>query len=139
MIARSAWGKLIAVPAVLSLASKASAGALGMQSGEKPARYGCAAVPSNPGFDGCPPPPKPHSAFEDYVVKASEQVGICWIKGIGKDISDNGYGVGTRSVVVDLKSQLAKKYGAGPEKTDFPLPGSIWKDPDDCLMAYWVH
>ena len=31
--------------------------------------------------------PKPHSAFESYIVQVSPKSGLCWIKAISKDIA----------------------------------------------------
>jgi len=78
--------------------------------------------------------PKPHSAFENYAVKVAPKTGLCWIKGIGKDVSTSSYGIELKSAFEDMKSKLNKAYGKG-ETTDLLMPGSIWKEPNDFMMA----
>ena len=110
------------------------AGGFGIELGKSPSEYGCQAMSGSIGYFSCEAP-KPHSAFEQYVVKASESHGICWIKGVGKDISDNGYGSSTLAKHAELKSVLSKAYGEISETTDFVLPGALWSEADEWLMA----
>ena len=78
--------------------------------------------------------PKPHSAFESYVVKVSPKCGLCWIKAIGKDISTSTYGIELKSSFYDLKERLEKVYGES-ETTDMLFYGSIWNEPNDWMMG----
>lgn len=78
--------------------------------------------------------PKPHSAFESYAIKAAPKMGLCWLKGIGKDISTSSYGVELKSAFSEMNEKLTKRYGKG-ETTDLLMPGSIWKKPNDFMMA----
>jgi len=79
-------------------------------------------------------PPKAHSAFDKYLVQFSIASGACWIKGIGKDIESDSYGIRTKSAIDKIAGQISKKYGTS-EKSDRLLPGSIWDDPDDWMTA----
>lgn len=111
----------------------ACASGFGFVMGEKPSKYGCTAMGDNPGLYTCGSAPKPHSAFESYIVRASDEHGICWVKGVGKTISDNGYGTSTRNKVDELWGVLTKAYGDS-ELTD-RFYGSLWDGPEEWLMS----
>ena len=78
--------------------------------------------------------PKPHSAFEAYIVQIGPTSGLCWIKGIGKTMKTSVYGSEVRSQFTDLKERLSANYGKS-KNIDRLLPGSIWNDPRDWMMA----
>lgn len=77
-----------------------------------------------------------HPEFEDYIVRLDETEGIFWIKAIGKDISDNGYGFSIKRRFSDILTALQNQYGDG-EFTDYLMYGSIWDEPDDFLMSIY--
>ena len=78
--------------------------------------------------------PKPHSAFEAYVVRISPKGGLYWIKAIGKDIATSTYGVELKSAFNEMEEKLGATYGK--HKTmDFLMPGSIWNEPNDWMMG----
>ncbi|MFB2814148.1 hypothetical protein ACE014_09910 [Shewanella xiamenensis] len=79
-------------------------------------------------------PPIPHDQFESYIVKIGEKSGLCWIKGIGKSIASNGYGLQLKGAFDEFETKLDKRYGIH-ERTDFLMPASIWKDPQDWMMG----
>ncbi|HDX8364583.1 TPA: hypothetical protein RQN02_003921 [Aeromonas veronii] len=79
-------------------------------------------------------PPKPHPQFEQYAVKISDKSGLCWVKGIGKDIMANGHGVQLKSQYDDFEKKLDERYGSH-KRTDFLVAGSIWKEPQDWMMG----
>lgn len=78
--------------------------------------------------------PKPHSAFDEYVVKIGPKNGLCWIKAIGADISTSSYGIELKSAFDEMAGKLKKAYGKG-EITGMLLPGSIWDAPNEFMMA----
>lgn len=78
--------------------------------------------------------PKPHSAFDEYIVQIGTTSGLCWIKGIGKIMKTSAYGSEVRSQFTDLKERLSANYGKS-EDFDRLLPGSIWNEPRDWMMA----
>jgi hypothetical protein len=78
--------------------------------------------------------PKPHSAFEAYILQVCPNVGLSWIMAIGKDVSTSSYGIELRSTFNSMREKLEKVYGIG-KTTDVLLPGSIWDEPDDFMMA----
>ncbi len=78
--------------------------------------------------------PKPHSAFEAYVVRIAPKGGLYWIKAIGKDIETSTYGMELKSAFNEMKEKLGATYGK--HKTmDVLLPGSIWDEPNDWMMG----
>lgn len=79
-------------------------------------------------------PPIPHDQFESYVVKIGEKSGLCWIKGIGKSVASNGYGMQLKGAFDEFETKLDKRYGVH-ERTDFLMPASIWNDPQDWMMG----
>lgn len=79
-------------------------------------------------------PPKPHPQFEQYAVKISDKAGLCWVKGIGKDITANGQGIQLQVKFDDFEKKLDERYGSH-NRTDFLSSGSIWKEPEDWMMA----
>ncbi|NQT65772.1 MAG: hypothetical protein HQ554_06300 [FCB group bacterium] len=78
--------------------------------------------------------PKPHSAFEIYAVKIAPNGGLCWIKAIGKNIPTSSYGTELESKFMDMVSKLEKAYG-NYKLYDYLLPGSIWDELNDWMMA----
>lgn len=64
-----------------------------------------------------------------------EGVGICFVKGIGKTIRNDSYGITTKGRVDTVAKQLKQKYGTETDKLDLLFPGSIWDDSDDWMMG----
>ncbi|BAI80354.1 conserved hypothetical protein [Deferribacter desulfuricans SSM1] len=78
--------------------------------------------------------PKPHSAFEAYIVKVAPKGGLCWIKAIGKDIATSSYGIELKSAFQEMEKKLTAIYGEH-ETIDDLLPNSIWNEPSDWMMG----
>ncbi|HLD67505.1 MAG TPA: hypothetical protein VJA19_15845 [Pseudomonas sp.] len=78
--------------------------------------------------------PKKHNEFERYVLKFSSAQGLCSILAVGRDISTDSFGIAVKGRFSELEEGLSSLYGR-PEKSDFLLPGSIWKDGRDWIMA----
>lgn len=78
--------------------------------------------------------PKPHSAFEGYVLRISPDDGLYWIKAIGETIEDNGYGILLQSHFNQLESKLESQYGS-LTRYDFLMPGSIWEEAEYWMMS----
>ena len=79
-------------------------------------------------------PSKHHPYFTKYVAWIDAKEGLNYIKAIRADISTNGYGIELRSKYESLEASLIKIYGTG-DKISVLLPGSIWDDPDDWMIA----
>jgi hypothetical protein len=79
-------------------------------------------------------PPKPHPAFEFYVLQIAPTSGLSWIKAIGNDIPTNAFGGSINSAFEEMEGKLNNTYGKC-KRTDLLLPGSIWNEPQDWLMG----
>ena len=127
--------------AAFAMSASAIAGPFGIDQGDEPTNSKFAdftTVEGNKKYLAGKNPPKPHSAFEMYVVQFSDSTGACWVKAIGVDIEDDSYGISTRTQAEKIADQISKKYG-NYEKTDTLLPGSIWDDADDWSMAIYKN
>jgi hypothetical protein len=98
------------------------------------AAYGASALANQTGVFTLKTVPKPHSAFEQYAVVATEQQGLCRVIAIGKTVSTSAYGSELRSAFASLEDGLTAKYG--PHETiDRLNVGSIWSEPREWMTA----
>jgi hypothetical protein len=91
--------------------------------------------------------PKPHSAFEEYVLTIAPQGGLVRVTAVGKNISTSVYGAELHSQFVDIRDAIAATYGT-PKTYDYLKSGSIWNEQRDFMMgllkkeralsAYWT-
>ena len=79
-------------------------------------------------------PKATHPDFEKYILRLDEDEGVFWIKAIGSDISDSGYGFTIKSKFNEIESSLQKTYGTG-KLLDYLFPKSIWNEPEDWMMG----
>lgn len=79
-------------------------------------------------------PPSPHPGFEQYITRLDATEGVFWIKAMGKDIADSGYGFSAKSEFSEIDKALSAAYGAG-EMVDMLFPNSIWDELDDWMMS----
>ena len=79
-------------------------------------------------------PPKKNTEFEGYGLLISPKSGLCQIRALGKNIDTDSYGLALQSKYKELFDSLSSIYGK-PKSTDFLLSGSIWKEPQDWMMA----
>ena len=78
--------------------------------------------------------PKPHSAFESYVLVATTRHGLSWVKAIGHTIDCSPYGFELTSAFDLMQAKLAATYGKS-RKTDFLYEDSIWNEPRDWMQS----
>jgi hypothetical protein len=79
--------------------------------------------------------PKPHSAFEVYVLQITPKCGLSWIKGIGHTIQTSCYGAELLAVFDSMETKLSAAYGKH-NRTDFLMPGSIWDKPREWMQSF---
>ncbi|MBS0967684.1 hypothetical protein P0E69_09685 [Chimaeribacter arupi] len=91
-------------------------------------------VENNPNLYTSQSLPKNNADFEAYGLLISPKSGLCQIRALGKTIDTDSYGLALQSKYKDLSESLSSIYG-NAEKNDFLLSGSIWKDPQDWMMA----
>jgi hypothetical protein len=118
---------------MVSISPTLAAGPFGFEQGASPTEYGCVKTKSD-GIYTCDAP-KPHPAFEKYAVQAEEGIGICWVKGIGKDLTTSGSGTALRGKAEEIASQIASTYGKYTDSSDTVTTGSIWREYEDWTMA----
>ena len=78
-------------------------------------------------------PPKPHSAFEFYVLQITPKTGLAWVKAIGVTTNTNVFGSELRNAFESMEKKLNGAYGSS-KKIDLLMPGSIWEEPQ-----YWMQ
>jgi hypothetical protein len=79
--------------------------------------------------------PKPHPAFEFYSLIFSPTDGLLKIIAYGNDIRTNGFGEAVRSSFTEIRNALSQTYQKPDVDLDFVRAGSIWKEPEDWMMA----
>lgn len=85
---------------------------------------------------GCTTAPKPHPDMEYYHVGFVEGVGVCRVRGVGKDIRDSRWGDWIRSQVDKIANQVKLKYGSWSEKyDDIDAYSATWYNPEDWMMS----
>lgn len=80
-------------------------------------------------------PPKTNDMFEKYLVHIDPDYGVCWLKGIGKDIYTNGYGERLKSTFENLVESIRGTYGKELIRTDELKDGSIWGEQEHFMYA----
>ena len=78
--------------------------------------------------------PRPHSAFDTYIVQGHPSTGVCWVKGMTPSIDTNSFGSQLRSKVDEIAAQLNEVYGKGNDRS-FLMSGSIWTESEDWMMS----
>jgi hypothetical protein len=53
-------------------------------------------------------PPKPHSAFDSYVLQIAPVTGLSWIKAIGKTITTSSFGTDLIGKFDEMEQKLEK-------------------------------
>ena len=81
-----------------------------------------------------PSVPKPHSAFERYICQITPNLGLSWIKALGKDVATSGYGIELKSAFEAMEQKLVTAYGK-QKRMDFLMHDSIWNEPRDWMQA----
>jgi len=130
---------LMAAPGVL-FAGAAIAGPFGfdLKSSVEPSRlYSfCEEFDDNWFNYYCTTAPKSHSDIEIYYVRFVQDVGLCSMLDIGKDIHDTRWGYETREKTDTIANQIRLKYGPYNEKIDDIYPRSaLHGDPEDWMMS----
>ena len=141
-------GRLLATAVYLFVAGAANAGPFGLEKGMTLRQIGGNPQLLSPGKYKLSAVPKPHSAFESYVVEVGPTTGLCWIKGVGKTVPTSEFGMELHGAFDSLKERVQETYGM-PKVTDVLMPGSIWTEPkywmmgllkkDRLLVAIWDH
>ncbi len=76
-----------------------------------------------------------HPDFESYSIILTPQQGLCKIQASGKDVNTSAFGDELKAKHIEFVKALSNKYGSPGNNYDFLRLGSIWKDPQDWMMA----
>ena len=79
--------------------------------------------------------PKPHSAFEKYILFISPAAGLLKVNAVGKTIECNAYGTDLKTSFNDVVSGVSKKYRE-PKILDAHTT-ELFKEPDQWMMALY--
>lgn len=123
-----------AVAAALFLTSPVVAGPFGVEMGMPLAELGTPEGEISPGMYHFEKLPKSHPAFEGYIVQATPDQGVCWIKAIGVDIPTNEDGTEFVAAFEEMRSKLQRIYGAH-DITRLLDENSIWSEPEDFMAG----
>ena len=63
------------------------------------------------GWYTCTTLPRSHASFEFYAIQAHPKLGVCFVKGVGKDINRDPSGIRTKAEIEKLAGQIAQTYG----------------------------
>lgn len=78
--------------------------------------------------------PRPHSEFESYVVVLSEATGVCMVRGIGKNHSNDRTGSGVRGAFKTIETALNSNYGEG-KQSNWLQPRALWDGAHEWVMS----
>ena len=78
--------------------------------------------------------PRPHSAFEAYVLRITPTHGLCYLEAIGKAIDTSVDGERLRDQFNELAAALENRYGQH-KRQDFLRAGSILDEPRDWMSG----
>ena len=127
--------KKILLGALLSfLPVIAFSGPFGFSNDSTPSGAHCLQT-DDPMWYRCDSAPKAHSDFDFYLIQYHSDVGVCFLKAVGKDIKANSFGTQLTAQMDKIKNQISSKYGSPNGDVDEPRLGSIWTDPEDFMTS----
>lgn len=106
----------------------------GLRQGMSAEELGAAATPIGDGMYKLTSVPVPHPAFEFYVAQVSPRTGVCYVKGVGKQVRANGDGAALRSRFTSIRDEISAAYGRY-RSVDMLLSDSMWAGPRDWMAA----
>lgn len=114
----------------------ARGGVFGLEQSKHPQAYGCTRSAEGGGYVyDCPRVPKPDPRMEAYVVHATEQTGICYVKGISHAQEDDSAGLDTMALVDALAVDFAAQYSEDYAGSKFLVSQSLWYEPADWMKS----
>lgn len=78
--------------------------------------------------------PLPHPDLEFYVAQVSPRSGLCYVKGVGKQVRTNGYGAELQSRFESMRSEISASLGH-PRTVDLLLSDSMWEGPPNWMAG----
>ena len=112
----------------------AAAGPFGFSNESAPNSTHCSQM-DDPMWYKCNSAPKAHSDFDYYIIQYHSDLGVCFLKAVGKDIKTNSFGSQLTAQTDKIKNQISSKYGSPTNVVDQLMTGSIWNEPEDFMMS----
>lgn len=106
----------------------------GLRQGMSVEELGAEATPIGDGMYKLTSVPVPHPGFEFYVAQVSPRTGVCYVKGIGKQVRTTGDGAELRSRFTSIRDEISASYGRY-RSVDMLLSDSMWAGPRDWMAA----
>jgi hypothetical protein len=79
--------------------------------------------------------PKPHPAFDGYILLFSPKDGLIKIAAVGKSLKVDAHGTELKQAFNDVVEGMSPKYGS-PEIVDIPTT-KLFREPDEWMMAIY--
>jgi len=115
--------------------SSSLAGPFGFDLSTAPDTRHCKKLADRPLYYKCETAPRLHSDFEYVVIKYHPEIGLCMLKGVGRNVDTNLFGSDLKIRLEKISNQVSSIYGEPSEVVDFLFPGSIWDEPEDYMMS----
>lgn len=126
--------KVLLITSSWLFAASVFAGPFGLEMGMSLKEIGGKPEKIGPGKYKITVVPKPHSAFQFYVVQVAPVGGLCYIKAMGNQIETSVYGSELKSDFSEMEGKLEKSYGEH-KTVDSLREGSIWHEPNEFMMS----
>lgn len=107
----------------------------GVTMGSPISKYKSCEKAQQAGWYTCNTLPKSHASFELYIIQAHPKLGVCFVKGLGKDMNHDPRGVRTRAEIERLADQIAQTYGKHTRIRDVLSSRSELKDANQWTLA----
>jgi hypothetical protein len=78
--------------------------------------------------------PLPHPDLEFYVAQVSPRSGLCYVKGVGKQVRTTGYGTELQSQFERMRIEISASLGHG-RTVDMLLSNSMWEGPPNWMAG----
>jgi hypothetical protein len=107
----------------------------GVTMGSPISKYRTCEKAEQAGWYTCNTLPRSHASFELYIIQATPKLGVCFVKGVGKDVNRDPRGVRTRAEIEKLAGQIAQTYGAHTRIRDTLASRSELKGIDEWTLG----
>lgn len=107
----------------------------GVTMGSPISKYRSCEKTEQTGWYRCDTLPRSHAAFELYIIQAHPMIGVCFVKGIGKDVNRDPRGAKTKTEIEKLATQIAQTYGPHTRIRDALSSRSELKGVDEWMLA----